>query len=113
MDDSTSDYQLNQSEVDFEFEFNEVPEQIFGVDEQFVSKVGMTFNILEDAAKFYKNYVKAAVVLAEFALPNTLLLILFFLQFSVDSASSFSSSDPQDSDSPLLEMTSPPPGTVR
>jgi len=26
MDDSTSDYQLNQGEVDYEFESNEVPE---------------------------------------------------------------------------------------
>ncbi|RYR10246.1 hypothetical protein Ahy_B05g078720 [Arachis hypogaea] len=39
---------LNQSEVDFEFESNEVPE------------VGMTFKTLEDAVKFYKDYSKAA-----------------------------------------------------
>ncbi|RYR43192.1 hypothetical protein Ahy_A08g039623 [Arachis hypogaea] len=30
------------------------------VDDQFVSKVGMTFNTLKDAAKFYKDYAKAA-----------------------------------------------------
>ncbi|RYR14656.1 hypothetical protein Ahy_B04g071318 [Arachis hypogaea] len=30
------------------------------VDEQFVPKVGMTFNTLEDAAKFFKDYLKAA-----------------------------------------------------
>ncbi|RYR33281.1 hypothetical protein Ahy_A10g047849 [Arachis hypogaea] len=53
MDDSTSNSQLNQSEVDFEIESNEVPE--------FVSKVGMTFKTLDDAAKFYKNYSKIAV----------------------------------------------------
>ncbi|RYR58283.1 hypothetical protein Ahy_A05g023943 [Arachis hypogaea] len=52
MDDSTSDYQLNQSEVDFEIESNEVPE--------FVPKVGMTCNTVEDAAKFYNNYAKVA-----------------------------------------------------
>ncbi|RYR49995.1 hypothetical protein Ahy_A07g036538 [Arachis hypogaea] len=51
MDDSTSDCQLNQSEVDFEFELNEVPE--------LVTKVGMTFKTLKDAAKFYKDYAKA------------------------------------------------------
>ncbi|RYQ82103.1 hypothetical protein Ahy_B10g100691 [Arachis hypogaea] len=59
MDDSTSECQLNQSEVDFEFESNEVPEPFYDVDEQFVPKVGMTFNTLEDAAKFYKDYSKA------------------------------------------------------
>ncbi|RYQ83403.1 hypothetical protein Ahy_B10g102081 [Arachis hypogaea] len=31
-----------------------------GVDDQFVSKVGMTFNSLEDVAKFYKDYSKVA-----------------------------------------------------
>ncbi|QHO00094.1 Protein FAR1-RELATED SEQUENCE [Arachis hypogaea] len=31
-----------------------------GVDYQFVPKVGMTFNTLEDAAKFYKDYSKVA-----------------------------------------------------
>ncbi|QHO11735.1 Transposon protein [Arachis hypogaea] len=60
MDDSTSDCQLNQSEVDFEFESNEVPEPLCVVEEQFVPKVGMTFNTLEDDAKFYKDYAKAA-----------------------------------------------------
>ncbi|RYR19217.1 hypothetical protein Ahy_B03g063925 [Arachis hypogaea] len=29
-----------------------------GVDDQFVPKIGMTFNTLEDAAKFYKDYSK-------------------------------------------------------
>ncbi|RYR60289.1 hypothetical protein Ahy_A04g017366 [Arachis hypogaea] len=48
------------SEVDFEFESNEVLEPFYGVDEQFVPKVRMTFNTLEDAAKFYKDYSKAA-----------------------------------------------------
>ncbi|RYR51913.1 hypothetical protein Ahy_A06g026858 [Arachis hypogaea] len=52
MDDSTSDCQLNQDEVDFKFESNEVPE--------LVPKVGITFKNLEDAAKFYKDYAKAA-----------------------------------------------------
>ncbi|RYR37848.1 hypothetical protein Ahy_A09g042760 [Arachis hypogaea] len=60
MDDSISDCQLNQSEVDFEFESNEVPEPLYVVDEQFVPKVGITFNTLEDTAKFYKDYAKAA-----------------------------------------------------
>ncbi|QHO23519.1 Protein FAR1-RELATED SEQUENCE [Arachis hypogaea] len=52
MDDSTSDSQLNQGEVDFEFESNKVFE--------FVPKVGMTFTTLGDAGKFYRNYTKAA-----------------------------------------------------
>ncbi|RYR09871.1 hypothetical protein Ahy_B05g078294 [Arachis hypogaea] len=67
MDDSTSDCQLNQGEVDYEFESNEVPEvsccrsgPLSLVDDQFVPKVGMTFTTLEDAKKFYKNYAKAA-----------------------------------------------------
>ncbi|RYQ93091.1 hypothetical protein Ahy_B09g099353 [Arachis hypogaea] len=60
IDDSTSNCQLNQSEVDFEFESNEVPEPLCVVDEQFDPKVGMTFNTLEDAAKFCKDYPKAA-----------------------------------------------------
>ncbi|QHO38680.1 Protein FAR1-RELATED SEQUENCE [Arachis hypogaea] len=59
MDDSTSDYQLNQGEVDFEFASNEVSEALSVVDDQFVPKVGMTFKTLEDAAKFYKDYAKA------------------------------------------------------
>ncbi|QHO21513.1 Protein FAR-RED ELONGATED HYPOCOTYL [Arachis hypogaea] len=58
MDDSTSDCQLNQGEVDFEFESNEVPEPLSVVDEQLISKVGMTFKTLEDAGKFYKDYAK-------------------------------------------------------
>ncbi|RYQ85373.1 hypothetical protein Ahy_B10g104925 [Arachis hypogaea] len=65
MDDSTSNCQLNQSEVDFEFESNEVPEFLCDVDEQFVPKVGMTFNTLEDIAKFYKDYSKAAEILKQ------------------------------------------------
>ncbi|RYR73474.1 hypothetical protein Ahy_A02g007824 [Arachis hypogaea] len=52
MNDSSSDCQLNYSEVDFCFESNEVP--------VFVPKVGMIFNMLEDATKFYKDYSKAA-----------------------------------------------------
>ncbi|RYR02733.1 hypothetical protein Ahy_B06g081545 [Arachis hypogaea] len=60
MDDLTSDSQLNQSEVDFEIESNEVPETFCAVDDQFVPKVGMTFKTLDDAAKFYKNYSKVA-----------------------------------------------------
>ncbi|QHO20033.1 uncharacterized protein DS421_11g334300 [Arachis hypogaea] len=74
MDDSTSDCQLNQGEVDYEFESNEVPEPVYlqlmafivilvdlsVVDDQFVPKVGMTFTTLEDAGKFYRNYAKAA-----------------------------------------------------
>ncbi|RYR11529.1 hypothetical protein Ahy_B04g069049 [Arachis hypogaea] len=60
MDDSTSDCQLNQGEVDFEFESNEVLELLCDIDDQFVPNVGMTFNTLEDAAKFYKDYAKAA-----------------------------------------------------
>ncbi|RYR31836.1 hypothetical protein Ahy_B01g056759 [Arachis hypogaea] len=60
MDDSSSDCQLNQGEVDYEFESNEVPEPLSVVDDQFVPKVGMTFTTLEDAGKFYKNYAKAA-----------------------------------------------------
>ncbi|RYQ92164.1 hypothetical protein Ahy_B09g098330 [Arachis hypogaea] len=53
MDHSTSDSQLNQSEVDFEIESNEVLE--------FIPKVGMTFNTFEDAAKFYKDYSKVVL----------------------------------------------------
>ncbi|XP_020958614.1 uncharacterized protein LOC110262592 [Arachis ipaensis] len=60
MDHSTSDCQLNQGEVDFKFELNEVPEPLCVVDDQFVPKVGMTFTTPEDAAKFYKDYAKAA-----------------------------------------------------
>ncbi|RYR67852.1 hypothetical protein Ahy_A03g014299 [Arachis hypogaea] len=60
MDDSTSDFQLNQGEVDYEFESNEVPEPLSVVDDQFVPKVGMTFTTLEDAGKFYRNYAKVA-----------------------------------------------------
>ncbi|RYQ79556.1 hypothetical protein Ahy_Scaffold5g107779 [Arachis hypogaea] len=68
MVDSTSDSQLNQSEVDYEFESNEVPEfltwcilqPLFVVDDQFVPKVGITFTTLEDAEKFYRNYAKVA-----------------------------------------------------
>ncbi|QHO53625.1 uncharacterized protein DS421_2g49560 [Arachis hypogaea] len=60
MDDSTSYCQLNQGEVDYEFESNEVPEPLFVIDGQFVLKVGMTFTTLEDAGKFYRNYAKAA-----------------------------------------------------
>ncbi|QHO00513.1 uncharacterized protein DS421_13g407080 [Arachis hypogaea] len=60
MDDSTSYCQLNQGEVDYEFESNEVPKHLSVVDDQFVPKVGMTFTTLEDAGKFYRNYAKAA-----------------------------------------------------
>ncbi|QHO29076.1 Transposon protein [Arachis hypogaea] len=60
MVDSTSDSQLNQGEVDYEFESNEVPEPLSVVDDQFVPKVGMTFTTLEDAGKVYRNYAKAA-----------------------------------------------------
>ncbi|XP_057760126.1 uncharacterized protein LOC130980464 [Arachis stenosperma] len=60
MVDSTSDSQLNQCEVDYEFESNEVPEPLSVVDDQFVPKVGMTFTTLEDAEKVYRNYAKAA-----------------------------------------------------
>ncbi|RYR14999.1 hypothetical protein Ahy_B04g071722 [Arachis hypogaea] len=60
MDDSSSDCQLNQGKVDYEFESNVVPEPLSVVDDQFVPKVGMTFTILEDAGKFYRNYGKAA-----------------------------------------------------
>ncbi|RYR14715.1 hypothetical protein Ahy_B04g071392 [Arachis hypogaea] len=66
MDDSSSDCQLNQGEVDYEFESNEVPElsscgsgPLSVVDDQFVPKVRMTFTTLEDAGKFYRNYAKA------------------------------------------------------
>ncbi|RYR74382.1 hypothetical protein Ahy_A02g009074 [Arachis hypogaea] len=52
MNDSSSDCQLNQSEVNYCFESNEVPE--------FVPKVGMTFNTVEDAAKSYKDYLKVS-----------------------------------------------------
>ncbi|RYR47450.1 hypothetical protein Ahy_A07g033374 [Arachis hypogaea] len=60
MDDSTSNCQLNQSEVDFKTESNEVLETFCSVDDQFAPKVWMTFNTLEDAAKFYKDYSKVA-----------------------------------------------------
>ncbi|RYR35565.1 hypothetical protein Ahy_A10g050710 [Arachis hypogaea] len=60
MDDLTSDCQLNQGEVNFEFESNEVHKPLCVVDDQFVPKVGMTFTTLEDAGKFYRDYAKAA-----------------------------------------------------
>ncbi|QHO28278.1 Putative protein-RELATED SEQUENCE [Arachis hypogaea] len=60
MDDLTSDCQLNQGEVDYEFESNKVPEPLSVVDDQFVPNVGMTFTTLEDAGKFYRNYAKTA-----------------------------------------------------
>ncbi|RYR33254.1 hypothetical protein Ahy_A10g047815 [Arachis hypogaea] len=60
MVDSTSDSQLNQGEVDYEFESNEVLEPLSVVDDQFVPKVRMTFTTLEDAGKFYRNYAKVA-----------------------------------------------------
>ncbi|RYR40549.1 hypothetical protein Ahy_A09g046302 [Arachis hypogaea] len=59
MDDSTLDCQMNQNEVDFEFESNEVSEPLCDINEQFVLKVGMTFNTLKDVVKFYKDYSKA------------------------------------------------------
>ncbi|XP_057734545.1 protein FAR1-RELATED SEQUENCE 5-like [Arachis stenosperma] len=37
-------------------------EFLCNVDEQLVPKVGMTFNTLEDAAKFYKDYLKAKML---------------------------------------------------
>ncbi|QHO51733.1 Transposon protein [Arachis hypogaea] len=61
MDDSTSDCQLNQGDLDFEFESNKVPEPLSVVDEQLVPKVGMAFKTLEDAAKFYKDYAKVVL----------------------------------------------------
>ncbi|QHO43884.1 Transposon protein [Arachis hypogaea] len=68
MVDSTSDSQLNQGEVDYEFESNEVREfltwcilrPLSVVEDQFVPKVGMTFTTLEDAGKVNRNYAKAA-----------------------------------------------------
>ncbi|RYR72248.1 hypothetical protein Ahy_A02g006450 [Arachis hypogaea] len=60
MVDSTSDSQLNQGEVDYEFESNEVPEPLSVVDDQFIPKVGMTFTTIEDAGKFYRNYANVA-----------------------------------------------------
>ncbi|RYR33037.1 hypothetical protein Ahy_A10g047581 [Arachis hypogaea] len=68
MDNSTSDSQLNQGEVDYEFESNEVLEfltwcilqPLSVVDDQFVLKVGMTFTNLENVEKFYRDYAKAA-----------------------------------------------------
>ncbi|QHO53085.1 uncharacterized protein DS421_2g44850 [Arachis hypogaea] len=61
MDDSTSDCQLNPSEVDYEFESNEVPEPLSVVNDQFVPKVGMTFTTLEDVGKVYRNYAKISM----------------------------------------------------
>ncbi|RYR55631.1 hypothetical protein Ahy_A06g030814 [Arachis hypogaea] len=60
MNDSSSNCQLNQSKVDYCFDSNEAPKFLCNVDEQFVPKLGMTFNMLDDAAKFYKNYSKVA-----------------------------------------------------
>ncbi|RYR75332.1 hypothetical protein Ahy_A02g009988 [Arachis hypogaea] len=57
---SSSDYQLNQSKVNYCFEYNEVPEFLCDVDEKFVPNIAMTFNTVEDAAKFYKDYSNAA-----------------------------------------------------
>ncbi|RYR21908.1 hypothetical protein Ahy_B03g067202 [Arachis hypogaea] len=61
MDDSTSNSQVNQSEVDFKTESNEVPETFYVIDDQFVPKVGMTFKTLDDATKFYKDYSKVVL----------------------------------------------------
>ncbi|QHO37637.1 uncharacterized protein DS421_4g113210 [Arachis hypogaea] len=68
MDDSTSNCQLNQGKVNFESESLSV------VDEQLVPKVGMTFKNLEDAAKFYKDYTKAADYFEGYAASFTPLL---------------------------------------
>ncbi|RYR46980.1 hypothetical protein Ahy_A07g032876 [Arachis hypogaea] len=50
--------QLNQSKVDYCFESNQVTEFLCDVDELLVPKVGMTFNMLEEIKKFYKDYSK-------------------------------------------------------
>ncbi|RYR11797.1 hypothetical protein Ahy_B04g069314 [Arachis hypogaea] len=60
MNDSSSDCQLNQREMDCKFESNEVPEFLNDVDEMFVSKVGTIFNTLENAEKLYQDYSKVA-----------------------------------------------------
>ncbi|RYR31474.1 hypothetical protein Ahy_B01g056270 [Arachis hypogaea] len=60
MNDSNSDCQLNESEVNYYFESNQVAEFLWDVDEQHVPKVGMTFKTLEKAGKFYKDYSKLA-----------------------------------------------------
>ncbi|RYQ79578.1 hypothetical protein Ahy_Scaffold5g107804 [Arachis hypogaea] len=80
MNDSSSNCQLNQSKVDYCFESNQVAkfwcnldsnmvyygmisvyfQFLCDVDEQLVPKVGMTFNTLEEAEKFYKDYSKLA-----------------------------------------------------
>ncbi|RYR02265.1 hypothetical protein Ahy_B06g081081 [Arachis hypogaea] len=69
MDDSTSNCQLNQSES-FEYKsgifwcnlekFGVYLQPLCDVDKQFVPKVVMIFNTVEDATKFYKDYSKAA-----------------------------------------------------
>ncbi|XP_057745366.1 protein FAR1-RELATED SEQUENCE 5-like [Arachis stenosperma] len=40
--------------------FEYILQTFCGVDDQFVPKLGMTFNTLEDVAKFYKDYSKVA-----------------------------------------------------
>ncbi|RYR73611.1 hypothetical protein Ahy_A02g008036 [Arachis hypogaea] len=59
MNDSTSN-QLNESDLDYSSEWNQADESMCVMDEQFVSKVGMTFKTLEEAGKFYKDYSKLA-----------------------------------------------------
>ncbi|RYR72424.1 hypothetical protein Ahy_A02g006638 [Arachis hypogaea] len=54
--------QLNESNLDYSSESNQVDESRCVVDEQFVSKVGMTFKTLEETEKFYKDYSKLAVL---------------------------------------------------
>ncbi|RYQ96023.1 hypothetical protein Ahy_B08g091475 [Arachis hypogaea] len=55
---ASSSNQLNQSDLDYSSESNQVDESRCVVDEQFVPKVTMTFKTLEEAGKFYNDYSK-------------------------------------------------------
>ncbi|RYR05216.1 hypothetical protein Ahy_B06g085100 [Arachis hypogaea] len=59
MDDSTSDYQVNQSEVNFEFESNEVPETFgcrSGIFECILEKFGPSMVLMSSLFSTYKHF---------------------------------------------------------
>ncbi|RYR39079.1 hypothetical protein Ahy_A09g044507 [Arachis hypogaea] len=59
MNESTSN-QLNECDLDYSSEMHQFDETSCVVDDRFVLKVGMIFETLEEAAKFYKHYSKLA-----------------------------------------------------
>ncbi|RYQ90266.1 hypothetical protein Ahy_B09g096450 isoform D [Arachis hypogaea] len=52
--------QLNECDLDYSSETHQFDETSCIVDERFILKVGMIFETLEEAAKFYKRYSKLA-----------------------------------------------------